>query len=383
VPDSSGAVEVWSIPQVVITARTFNDTADGTYGQYLPGVEIYGGLLPGQTAVVSQLRSSPDFRANVGFVNFGTDVVTVDVELFDSAGQPVAGGGFSEFVRPGAWRQRNGVFGDTVCEGCYAEVQIAGGFGPIWAYASVVDNHSGDPTTIPMEIVSLLPVDGEVLVAGIAETGGAGGTNWRSNLAVLNRSGSAVTGTLVYRHADGTDSAPIGLADGQLLEWENVAAALGAPDSSGAAAVVADEPLIVTARTFNDTADGTYGQYLPGVDGAGTFGSDGAGVLSQIKRTAAFRTNIGLTNFSTSLCDARIELYGADGSRIGSDVRVSDIPAGGWKQRNRVFQAAGVAECDIGYAVISVETPGCRVWAYASVVDNQSGDPTTIPVVIR
>jgi hypothetical protein len=262
-------------------------------------------------------------------------------------------------------------------------VRLVDGFGPIWAYASVVDNHSGDPTTVPMEIVSLLPPDGEVLVAGIAETGGAAGTSWRSNLAVLNRSESAVNGTLLYRHSEGTETAPFSLDDGELVEWENVAAALGAPDSSGAAAVIADGPLIVTARTFNQTQGGTYGQYLPGVEAEGAVGPDDVGVLSQIKRTADFRTNIGFTNFSTALCDARIELYGADGSRIGSDVFVRDIPAGGWLQRNRVFQAAGVAECDIGYAVVSVETPGCEVWAYASVVDNRSGDPTTIPVMIR
>jgi hypothetical protein len=61
----------------------------------------------------------------------------------------------------------------------------------------------------------------------------------------------------------------------------------------------------------------------------------------------------------------------------------STVPAGGWTQVNRVFEAAGVVSCPLGYAIVDVLTGVCEVWAYASVVDNGSGDPTTVPVVIR
>ena len=103
-------------------------------------------------------------------------------------------------------------------------------------------------------------------------------------------------------------------------------------------------------------------------------------MLSQIKRTDDFRTNVGFINFSSLPCSVRIELFGADGAQLGADVVVDGIPAGGWKQRNRIFQAAGVDECPIGYAVVTALTPGCEVWGYASVVDNGSGDPTTVPL---
>ncbi len=36
-----------------------------------------------------------------------------------------------------------------------------------------------------------------------------------------------------------------------------------------------------------------------------------------------------------------------------------------------------------GAALPEVLTGGCEVWAYASVVDNGSGDPTTVPVVVE
>ncbi len=383
VPDSSGAVEVRSLFPVIVTARTFNDTAGGTYGQFLPGVEMFDGLLAGQTAALSQLRSSSDFRTNVGFVNFGGDTAVVQTRLHDGNGQPVAGGPLTDSVPPWGWHQRNRAFGSTVCEGCYATVSLAGGEGPIWAYASVVDNHSGDPTTVPMEIVSVLHDGGELLVAGVAEISGAAGTDWKSNVAALNRSGRHVDGTLFYRHADGVASTAVSLADGELVEWENVAALLGVPDSSGAAAVAADGPLVVTARTFNATADGTYGQFLPGLGSAAAVAPGGVGVLSQIKRTADFRTNIGFTNFSADACDVRIRLFGADGTQKGEEILVQDVPAGGWKQQGQVFRTAGVAECPIGYAVVTADTPGCELWSYASVVDNDSGDPTTIPVTVE
>ncbi len=56
------------------------------------------------------------------------------------------------------------------------------------------------------------------------------------------------------------------LADGELREFANIAADLfGAPGSAGAVDVDADGPLVVTARTFNDSPDGTFGQFLPGL----------------------------------------------------------------------------------------------------------------------
>jgi hypothetical protein len=91
---------------------------------------------------------------------------------------------------------------------------------------------------------------------------------------------------------------------------------------------------------------------------------------------------VGFTNYGATSCDVVVTLLDADGQQLGSPVMVSDIPAGGWKQQNRIFREAGVSECELGYAEISVETEGCGVWAYASVVDNGSGDPTTIPATV-
>lgn len=49
----------------------------------------------------------------------------------------------------------------------------------------------------------------------------------------------------------------------------------------------------------------------------------------------------------------------------------------GWKQVNRVF--GGLGAQPIAYATMR-PVSDCRAWAYASVVDQNTGDPTTIPL---
>jgi hypothetical protein len=383
-PESAGLVDVHSSQPLVVTARTFNNASSGTFGQFLPGVETQAGISGSQQGVLSQLRSDDEFRTNIGFVNLGPAGVIARIRLFDGSGEQ-RGSDLGEIVPAGRWHQVNRAFraanaGD--CRGCYALVDLVGAEGgPVWAYASVVDNGSGDPTTIPLVALEGGTAGTDLLVAGIAETAGAAGTRWSSNLAAVNLSGGDIQGTVEYRHESGTAQTAFELGPGELVEWENVASLLGVPDSAGAAAIAADGPVVVTARTFNNAPTGTFGQFLPGLGPEEAIGEGEPGVLSQIKRTADFRTNVGFTNYSPVDCNVRVQLFGTDGARLGSDVVVDGIPAGGWQQRYRVFQAAGVDECPVGYAVVTVETPGCQVWAYASVVDNGSGDPTTVPVV--
>jgi len=386
VPNSAGAVELTASTELIVTARTFNDSPDGTFGQFLPGVTENEGLAGDAVAVLSQLNSGSGFRTNVGFIDLGGDGAVVRIRLFDGEGESV-GSQLAEIVPPGGWFQVNRVFRAAdagACSGCYALVDLAGGDGPVWAYASVVDNSSGDPTTIPESPAEVATMAGDerYLTAGIAETDGANQTKWKSNLALLNLSGRGVTADLTYRHGGDSDATSVTLADGELHEFANIAADLfGAPDSSGAVDVEADGPLVVTARTFNDSNDGTFGQFLPGLGVSAALAPGDEGYLSQLKSTDDFRTNIGFTNYGANTCTVRVFLHDDQGAQKGQ--LYASVPPGGWSQVNRVFETSGAGPCPVGYAIVKVLTGGCQVWAYASVVDNGSGDPTTVPVVIR
>lgn len=257
-----------------------------------------------------------------------------------------------------------------------------------------VDANSGGPRTGTMTIAGHTFTvtqssggSGETFtyqVAGIAHAGGAGGSVWRSTLCVTNLSGSTANLTLVYRMASNSVTRTHVLQSGRIKEWADVAVSLfnQSANTSGAIEITSDAPVTVVARTYNEAPDGTFGQGMPGNDDSETLASGQMGVLPQLKKTTAFRTNVGLMNHGSAACNVRIKLYSETGSQIGNTIDTS-VPAKQWKQINDVFAEAGVGQCQIGYATVEVRTAGGLIWAYGSVVDNGTGDPTTIPLFIQ
>jgi len=221
-------------------------------------------------------------------------------------------------------------------------------------------------------------------VAGIAHAGGAGGSVWRSTLCVTNRSGSSANLTLAYRMGSNTVTRSHTLQNNWIKEWADVAVSLfnQSGNTSGAIEITSDAPVMVVARTYNEAPDGTFGQGMPGNDDLQTLASGQLGVLPQLKKTAAFRTNVGLMNHGSAACNVRIKLFSENGTQLGGAID-TNVPAKQWKQINDVFAEAGVGQCQIGYATIEVLTAGGKIWAYGSVVDNGTGDPTTIPLFIQ
>jgi len=223
------------------------------------------------------------------------------------------------------------------------------------------------------------------MVAGIAHAPGLEGSNWRSKVALLNRSGASAQVTLTYVRSSGPLlSEAVTLANNQLVAWDDVAVTLFgvSADSNGAIKVDSSQPLLVTARTYNVSASGTYGQFLPGVDDSDALATGQSGVITQLAKNANFRTNIGFVNLGDSSCQVRVTLRSASGAAVGSQ-RTVTVPATGWKQDNDIFQAAGAGTHANAYATVEVLTSGCEVWGYGSVVDNNSGDPTTIPIEVE
>ena len=103
--------------------------------------------------------------------------------------------------------------------------------------------------------------------------------------------------------------------------------------------------------------------------------------MPQLKENEAFRSNLGVVVLTAASCRVRVGLRDAAGETVGTP-RELDIAGGRWRQIDRVFVDLGAGPTDLGYAVVEVLTAGCRAWAYGSVVDNQTGDPTTVPVLV-
>jgi hypothetical protein len=222
------------------------------------------------------------------------------------------------------------------------------------------------------------------LVAGIAHAPGAGGSSWRSTLAVTNTSSQAANLTITYQYGGTTTTRTIVLSGNAIREWDDVASSLfgQSGSTSGSILVASDLPVMVTARTYNATLGGTFGQYLPGAESATAIASGQMGMLPQIKKVSGYRTNVGFINLGSANVTIRTRLYSEDGFPLGNDIS-TNVAATEWKQVNDVFNAAGISSCDIGYATVELTSGAGPFWAYASVVDNASGDPTTIPVFLK
>lgn len=153
----SGALNVHSNAPLVVTSRTYNlvsgeadCTPGGTFGQYYAGHRSDDTLVTGDTAWLAHLAESSRFRTNLAFTNTGTTPAAVEVELFDGAGTSLAT--FVVSLNPRQYRQEMRVFlnraGQSAMRRGSARVTVTRGAGVI-ASASVVDNITNDPTTIP------------------------------------------------------------------------------------------------------------------------------------------------------------------------------------------------------------------------------------------
>jgi len=148
----SAAMEVRSDKNFILTSRTFNQTSNGTFGQYLDGYTTSQGLKSGDEAYLGQLTENSSFRTNIAFTNTGTTSASLTVYLYNSSGTLLAS--YNVSLNPSEYMQELQPFknkaGQTNMSSGYAKVKINSGSGII-GYASVVDNKTGDGTTIPLK----------------------------------------------------------------------------------------------------------------------------------------------------------------------------------------------------------------------------------------
>lgn len=229
----------------------------------------------------------------------------------------------------------------------------------------------------------LQPARWSYQAGGIAHTSGASGSQWRSKLAVLNTADAPNEAALRYLYGSSTVEVTVQLGPGELRVWDDVVVDLFgvAGESSGAIKVRADEPVLVAARTFNASVDGTFGQFMPAVREADGMSFGELGRLSLLSSTVAFRTNVGFLNLGTQRAEVRVTLHDATGTVLGT-LEIA-VPAGRWRQQNDIFGAVGAGEVANGYAKVELLTEGAAVWGYASVIDNSTGDPTMVPLAVE
>jgi hypothetical protein len=322
------------------------------------------------------LRQDGVARSNIGILNAGRRQTRVQVELFDGWGAEVAS--FEVRVEPREIEQFNQPFADPggrtdVATG-YAVLTVLDGE-EVVVYGSVVDAGTNDPTTIPMKTGGGATT---AHVAAAAHVDGVAGSVWRTDLGILNTGADATAISVVFHQTDGPDlTTDLVLESGQHRVLEDVVGLLGG-EGSGSLEILAELPVLVSSRTYSQGDLGTFGQYLDGLSGADTVSAGASVWLSQLQQSSEHRTNIGLHNSGITDAEVELRLHDADGSVLSTSQHL--VAAGDRIQLQEPFDhLAGRSDIDSGYAVVEVVS-GSGISAYASVIDNRSNDPTTIPM---
>ncbi len=219
-------------------------------------------------------------------------------------------------------------------------------------------------------------------IPAAARSVGTANTYWVTDVAVANLSGHSAIFNLAYLVKGSANPSPANVSyvvsSGQQVVFHDVFDQVFKLESAnGALRVTASNPNAkVSSRTYNAAgAAGTYGQFIPGEDLTLALAPGIAGALPQLQENATFRTNIGILNITASPTDVAIDLYRNNGVLLGTKSETLDPLE--MTQADRIFGPYGTV--DSGYAVVRVLTNGGKVLAYASVIDNSSGDPIYIP----
>ena len=167
------------------------------------------------------------------------------------------------------------------------------------------------------------------------------------------------------------------LERGQQRTLVDVVAGLGL-GGGGSLQVMSDQPVLASSRTYNTGEDGTFGQQIDGASPEATARAGQVVWLPQLQQNTSFRTNIGLLNTGHVAARVRIRLYDGDGHELAAPERTL-VPMARLQLQEPFSRLAGRDDIDGGYASVTVESGG-GIIAYASVVDNSTNDPTTVPM---
>jgi len=221
----------------------------------------------------------------------------------------------------------------------------------------------------------------DMLIPAVAHAPGAEGSTWRSDVTAVNLGAEAAD---LSRSYDDGGASPIIrttiLQPGETRRWPDIVESFFSSNGAGVITVDASSRVVMTARTYNlAAAGGTFGQALPGLVTTDAIPEGSVGCVMGLRENEHWRSNLGLVNLGPEPATVRVRLFDVTGVQIGQTIQRT-VAARGWKQIDRVIEVAGAEQSELAYATVESVISGAAIWAYGSIVDNVTGDPTTIPV---
>ena len=363
------------------SSRTFSTTAaGGTYGQYVPAVPYARFIAKGSSLSLQHIAQSDRYRTNLGLIEGSGEKVSLEVRVFDAAGAKRAS--FPVDLNGGERAQLDGVLAGhgLALDDARIEVEVTGGAGKVTAYASVLDNASNDAQLVPPVTLDHAGHD-KWVVPGVADLVSGSG-HWQTDVRIFNAGTEAADLTLAFYSMNGgpATTRTIALAAGEVRQLDRVLSFFGVSGDAGALHVSSAAPaqVVATARTYQQTAGGAYGQFIAAVtpDESVAVGSRPLQIL-QMEESPRFQSNIGFAEVSGKPVTLEVAVFRPD-SHDPAVLEVSLEP-NQFRQLSSLLASVGLGE--MYNARISVRAVGGegRALAYGSLIDHKTGDPTYIP----
>jgi hypothetical protein len=196
---------------------------------------------------------------------------------------------------------------------------------------------------------------------------GANGTQWRTDVAFINPSSQPAN--VVIRISGGPIIALI-IAPGEMRLFHDIIGIV--PGLTGLHVFTIDSlgtPLLVTSRTWTSNATGSYGQFV-----AASAALANSAIVTGVDDNDAFRANIGFT-VAAGPAIVYVRVFDANDNPRGTGSFVVD---GGEPLQIPLRSLTG-SPLTNGRITFETDSNLRLGYAYASVVDNSSSDPSFIP----
>ncbi len=206
---------------------------------------------------------------------------------------------------------------------------------------------------------------------------GLAGSLWRTDVVLLNQTDQTAMLEFILHQDSGDVTIDGNVNAGSQGVFEDIVGLMNIT-GKGALEICSDQPLQAIGRIYNLAEEGSFGQFLDGIDYSGMSEGDAGRLLGLRQMTDEFRTNITVTNSGMAEAEVEITLFSTDGTEletyslmVGSGMVVQDIEP--FKTR------ANAPDVGWGFARVLVVS-GNGVITSASVVDSRTNDATTIPM---
>ena len=387
-----GGLLIGAEQPLLLSSRTYTSSVvknTGSFGQFVPATHAGDAIRGTAPASLIQLTGTAQARTNIGVTNLTGEVLDLSIEVANALGEVL--GTIDLSVPPFGHHQVNGIFAGLssapVPDG-YARLTAAQPRAQYLAYASVVDNASGDAIFVtPASEGSTA-----LLIPAAASAHGHAGTRWHTDLQLFNDGNERAVCQADLLEADTDNSTPrqagIAVPAGVSFRAEDALQRLF--NFTGTAALritCASGRVAASARTFNrpdPSSPATYGQYIPGEPIADAQVAGDTGRLLQLKHSTdpsrGSRTNIGVASATDAEIVVHLDLYDETGGFLGR--QDLSVPPHGFTQLDGALSVVSTSDQDNAFAIVSSTSEGAAFFAYASVVDNVTGDAIYVPALI-